>query len=212
MKQIIRLLVYSLIVIGSGLFIWTMLPDRRVEKVFTINPEVSLFSEKLICEKVQDLMNAKFFVDYPESVSSGESDEILVKIEKPEFVKSQINKNNKLDDCGILLEVSVDGKGMMFDPQKKVIVPYLSNQDQRFIFEIFPKTDQVNKGTIWICAVFPIDNNGVERIPMFAIPFEVQIRSIFGISVKMIRIISLLLAISALVFLYLQNDPIKKRK
>jgi hypothetical protein len=213
MRQIIRLFIYTLIIIGSGLFIWTMLPDRRVEQLFTINPDASLFSEKLKCEKVQDLMNAKYLVNYPESIRSGESGEILVIIEKPELIRSQISINDELEDCGILLEVWIDGKDMIIFPKNKIIEPFLGNQNQRFGFEIFPKTDQLNKGTIWIYVVYPNDKGtGVERIPMFAIPFVIQIRSFFGISVRMIRILSSLLAILSLVFLFLQNDPIKKRK
>ena len=185
MKQILKIMVYALFILGFGLLIWTVIPEGQVERVFSINPDFSLFSEKIDCEEIQNLLSAKFIINYPKSIRSGESGVIQVDIEKAENDASKINIDNELEACGISLEVWIDSEGVVAEPGNKIIKPYLNVPSQFIKFEVFPINDQVIKGTIWISAVFPGDAKSVlERIPIFAIPFTIHIRSLFGMSVK----------------------------
>ena len=213
MKQTLNILVYALFMMGFGLIIWTVIPDGQVEKVFTINQDLSLFSEKIECIEIQNLMGAKYTLIYPRSIPSGESGMVQVDIEKAENLESDINSDIVLDACGISLEVWIDGEGVVAEPGNKIIKPYLDLPYQFIKFEIFPKNDQDIKGTIWINAVFPGETGSVlERIPIFAVPFVIQIRSLFGMPVRSIKILSSFLIVLALVLVIFQKDPERKRK
>jgi hypothetical protein len=213
MKQLIKTGIISFLVLVLGLFIWTILPNAKIENTFSIDPDLSLFSEKIQCVYVQDLLRAKYIVNYPKTIHHDSLGEILVTIEKFDLNESKINIDNVVESCGILLEVWIDGKEMLVEPGSRIIEPYLNKQSQDFRFKIIPAADQLTKGTIWINAVFPNDKNaGLERIPLFAIPFTTQIQSLFGISARLIRFLSFTLTLLAMVLLYLQKDLDKKRK
>ena len=213
MKQILKILVYAFFMMGFGLLIWTVIPDGQVERVFTINPDFLLFSEKMECSEVQNLLNTEFTVNYPKSIRSGESGVVQVDFEKAEIDESKINTDYELKSCGISLEVWIDGEGVVAEPGNKIIKPYQNVPSQFIKFEIFPMNDQAIKGTLWISAVFPGNTKSVlERIPIFAVPFAIQIRSLFGIPVWNMKILSSFLMVLAFVLVIFQKDPDKKRK
>jgi hypothetical protein len=212
MKPLFSKVVYFLLIVGFGLFIWTYLPNARIEETYSLNTNSSLFSNKNQCDNVQELMEAKYKVTYPKIIRYDEFDEILVNIEKPSLSKSYIN-NNYLSSCGISLEAWIDGKGMLIKPGNRIIEPFSNKLTQNFRFEIFPAKDHLNKGTIWINAIFPRDYDAVfERIPMFAIPFIIQSQSLIGIPARIVRLLSISLALLAVLSLIFQKDQNKNRK
>ena len=82
MKHLVKVFVSALLMMGSGLLIWTIIPQNRVEKVFNLDPDYSLFSEKMECGEVKNLLGANFTVIYPRSIWIGESGLVQVDIEK----------------------------------------------------------------------------------------------------------------------------------
>lgn len=205
MKQFIKAGTFSFLIIGLGLFIWTIIPNTKIKKEFTINPDYSLFSEKLKCDFIQGVMESKYSISYSKAIRFDESGEILVSIEKPDIDEKENNTDRSLGSCVVSLEVWIDGKGMLVEPGNRIVESFMNNQTQRFKFEIIPLTGQVTKGSIWIYAVISEERGaGLERIPLFAIPFTIQVQSLSGIPSRIIRIFSLSLTILTLLLLNLR--------
>jgi hypothetical protein len=213
MKPSFKTLILTLYLIGFGLFIWSILPNAKIMNTFTINPDFSLFSEKNKCEYIQEIMEAKYEISYPKTIHSDGFGEIEVIIESPVLNESKINNGIVIKNCGMSLEVWVDGQGMLIEPGNKIIEPYLKKQPLNFRFEIIPLEGQFIKGTIWINAVFYKEKDtGIERIPLFAIPYTIKIQSLSGMPVRTIRVMSISLIILSLLFRCLLQDQNKKRK
>ena len=199
MKHLIRILSIVFFMMGSGLLIWTIIPEGQVEKILIIDPEFSLFSEKMKCEEVQNLLGTEFTLNYPRSIRSGEYGVIQVEFIKDIMDENKINKDDDLGTCEISLEVWIEGEGVVIEPGNKIIKSYLNVPSQFIRFELFPINDQLIKGTLWISAVFPGDTGtGLERIPIFTIPFAFQVQSLFGLHAKGMRILSSFLIVLAL--------------
>jgi hypothetical protein len=184
---------------GSGLLIWTIVPEGRMEREFIIDREFSLFSEKTNCIEIQNLLSTEFTVNYPRSIHFGESGVARVDIEKVETDENKSENNIELEPCGISLEVWMEGDGVVAEPGNKIIKPYLNVPSQFIKFEIFPMIDQAIKGTLWINAVFPGDTGSVlETIPIFAVPYAIQVHSIFGLPARSMRILAISLIVLVL--------------
>ncbi len=213
MKQLLKILVIVFFLMGSGLLIWTIIPQNRVEKVFTIDPNYSLFYEKMKCGEVNNLLGTDFTVIYPRSIWSGEPGFVQVDIEKGKIDENKTNKVNELAPCEISLEVWIDGRGMVVEPGNKIIKPYLNVPSQSIKFDIFLMYDQSVKGTIWISAVFTDNIRSVlERTPMFAVPYTIQVHSLFGLSARSVRILSVCIIILALALGIIQKESEREPK
>lgn len=213
MKQFIKLTIYALFLLGSGVLIWSVIPARQMQRVHSFDPENSLFTEKINCEEVNDLVRTEFKVSYPRSIRSAESGMVQVDVEKLEIDETENKKDYGLQLCGISLEVWIDGEGLIAEPGNMIIKPYLNAKSQEIKFKIFPLDGRLISGTIWINMVFPGDkSSALERIPIFAIPFTIQVNSLLGLSGWNIRILSFSLIFMAIVLGKLLKVPIGKRR
>jgi len=213
MRRLLRILVYVLLMMGSGVLIWTLIPENQEKRVLTIGPEFTLFSEKMKCEEVKNLLISKFTVINSRSIRTGESGEVQVDIDKAEFVEISNIKDNELDTCGLSLEVWINGADIVAEPGDKIITPFLNVRTQTIKFDLFPKHGQKINSTIWISAIFPVDNKMImERIPIFAVPLIIQVHSLFGLSTGSLRILLSSLIFLALVLLNCKKYSEIKRK
>lgn len=184
-----------------------------MEKVFTINPESSLLTKKIECAEVQELFGAEFFINYPKSVYPGKASLIQVDIIKTGIEHDSAIWDDALKSCEVFFEVRIDAKDIRIEPGNKIIKPFVNRSSQLVQFEVFSMKNQEIKGTLWINVFFPDRNETVlERIPIFAIPFNIQTRSLLGMPVQIVKLFSyFILAIAMLMFL-LVKDQGKIRK
>ena len=211
MRELLRILVYVLLIMALGVLIWTLIPEKQEEHVMSIVPDFPLFSKKKECEEVKDILNRKFSVINSRSIRKGESGVVLVIIEETDLNEINKNKDDELLPCGISLEVWINDADVVAEPGDKIILPFLNVRSQTFRIDVFPKSNQEIKGTVWISAIFPGDNSmSLERIPIFAVPLVIQVHSLFGLSIVSIRIISSSLIFFALILVNHEKFPGKK--
>jgi len=159
------------------------------------------------CSHLQDLMESKINVEYPKAIRYKESGEILIIFEKLNYDTGKSVKANSSGKCTVSLEVRIEMKGVLLEPVNRRIESYLNDQTQMFMFKITPLATYLEKGTIWIYVVTPNEKNArLERIPLLAIPFSIQIESLFEIPPKIIRIIAISLVSLILFFVFLLKD------
>ena len=212
MKHFITVGIIILLLLGLGVYWWTISPTGRINEANTINPKISLFSEEWNCSLLNDLLNSEFIVDYPKAVGYKETGVVNVTIANS-LRKIESDNIDSSVPCTISLEVSVDIKEMIIEPGKRSIESYSGAPFQNFIFKISPLGDGEEKGTIWIHA--NISNWGgtkVERIPLFAVPFTTRVKSFFGIPPGSIRIICAVITALAGLYLIFQEKLNKNRK
>ena len=213
MKHFITAGFITLLLLGLGVYWWSINPLGRVNETYSINPYSSLFSAEKNCSHWNDLLVSEFIVDYPNAIRYKESGEIIVTIKKSIPNTDSNNSNNSSESCVISLEVWVDAKGMLIEPGKRSFESYADTRTQNFIFEITPLAAREEKGIIWIYAVFSNNNDAMtERIPLFTIPFNVRGKSLYDIPPKIIRIIGIVLIVMAWLSLLLNLYLNKNRK
>lgn len=213
MKHFITVGIYILLLLGLGVYWWTISPTGRINEAYTINPNFSLFSEEWNCSLLNDLLNSEFIVDYPKAIGNKETGVVIVTIANSLRKIASNNNINTSVPCTISLEVFVELKEMIIEPGKRTIESFSGAPLQNFIFEISPLVDGEEKGTIWIHA--NISNWGgakAERIPLFAIPFTTRVKSCYGIPPGSIRIICAVIITLAGSSLILQVNLNKNRK
>jgi C1A family cysteine protease len=171
------------LIFGLGLFWWSTSQLKRVYHNYTIKQDFSYIPEGSKCNKWNDILLSEFMINYPTFIWLNKTDEINVTISKPKINSGSeyIAKSSEL--CTIYLEVRVDSKGMAIEPGKRSFEAYSDKRTQNYIFNITPIKTQLMEGTIWIHAnISHVKSEISERIPLFAIPFKIQVKSIFGIS------------------------------
>jgi hypothetical protein len=213
LRKLIKYVNILVLSIGLGLFLWTVIPAGSIEKIFSLNPEISLYSEKHECRLYEDLLKSKFIVRFPKAIRFKEYQEFVI-INENDNINLENKKNSETNgSCVVSLEVWIDGEGYLIEPGFRIIESFTDFRTQKFIFKVTPLAAHVQKGTLWIGAIVSNkqDNLG-KRIPLFAIPFAIRVESLFGISPKIIRGIALVLMILALLLLYLRKNLNKKRK
>jgi hypothetical protein len=199
MRKFIKYINILVLFIGLGLFLWTVIPGGSIEKIYSLNPEISLFSEKHECRLYEDLLKSKFILRYPQAIRFKEYQEFVI-INEKENSNLENNKNSDTNrSCVVSLEVWIDGEGYLLEPGFRIIESYTDFRTQKFIFKVTPLAAHVQKGTLWIGAIVSNKQEKLgKRIPLFAIPFAIRVESLFGISPKIIRSIALVLMILAL--------------
>ncbi len=213
MKQVTTILISAILIMATGLLIWTAIPDSREERQYLISPESPIFSKNMECEGVNNLLGVNITVIFPRSIHNGGSGVVQVEIEKAENEKHKKDSANETETCGISLEVWIDGVGVVAEPGTKILKPYLDVPSQKIKLDLFPVADQLIKGTIWISAVFKGKNQMIlERIPIIAVPVNIKVHSLFGSSIKHVRNLSIcLITLSLLLSLFLLNVEKKRR-
>lgn len=98
------------------------------------------------------------------------------------------------NNCEYAFEINLEMGAALIEPNDRLIQPLADSEDQHFIFEIQPVDfEQIKMGDLWIYlnSTTP-DSLGVNRLPLFVIPVEIELRSLLGISLIWLRFISLI--------------------
>ena len=163
-------------------------------ETYSINTDSSLFMDVKDCSLLNDLLMSEFIVDYSRVIRYKESGKMIVTINSSIPEADSNFRNNPSESCAISLEVWIDGHEILIEPGNRSFESYAVTRTQNFIFEITPLAAQVEKGTIWIHTIILNKNDAMtERIPLFAIPFTVRVKSLYGIPPKIIRVFGIVL-------------------
>ena len=213
MKHFITAGIITLLLLGLGVYWWSINPLGRVNEAYSINPYSSFFTEEKDCSLINDLLVSEFIVDYPRAIRYKESGEMIITINNSTPDGKSNYSNNPSGICAISLEVWIDVRDILIEPGNRSFEPFADSRTQYFIFEITPLAARLEKGTIWIHAIITNKNDAItKRIPLFAIPFNVRVKSLYGIPPKIIRIFDIVFTVMAWLSLLLNIKLNKSRK
>lgn len=187
---------------------WIEYPFGQVRETFSINS--SLLSENYPLEKCpyyNVLLSSKYILEYPQSIGTKEQDIFRIFINKLP-VSDRFLQSTDANKCEIKIEIWVDTKDFQFFPSGRSFELFnnLLNQSFNFTFDSL-KTGN-GSGRIWIYAnINYVETPEIYRIPLFALPFEIKTKSIFGMPAKLIRLISFInIFLLGLISLRLMNN------
>lgn len=97
------------------------------------------------------------------------------------------------DDCMHAFEMRLEMDDTIVELNNRAIQPAVGSNEQIFIFEIKP-VDPVGKpmGSLWVYMNSKTKAaNSENRLPLFVIPVEFEMRSLFGTPILWIRLASI---------------------
>jgi hypothetical protein len=206
MKNIHTTAYFILLVIGLGFLFWSVFPNGIVRESYTINPDLVLLEKVPRCDRFDQLLASEFILEYPQSVGYSGSGKVVVTIQHAIETSTVKKESNEPSDCTVALEIEIETQKLLIEPGNKIRALFNGVSAQEFRFQLSPLAHERVKGIIWIYSIISQEKvNPSMRTPLFAIPFEIRVKSLFGIAPSLIKTISQTLGIAAGIMLLLNN-------
>ena len=181
---------------------WIKFPIGHFQNTFKIN--TSLLQENIElenCRLYSTLLSSNFVLNYPKSIGINEFGEISLSINKNQVPDSDFQRKRIDDNCEINLEVWIDTKDFQIFPPGRNYEIFNISPSQSFIFTFRSLITGIGTGRIWVFAnIKSGDVPGLLRVPLLSLPLEVEIKTVFGISSKLIEVLCWLIIILSGIF------------
>lgn len=178
---------WILFFIFLGIFFWTMLPSPIIDKSFPVNFNQSILQNQN-CRIDRTFQSITFHTKYPKFFYFGEWATYEIFVQKEFIVDGSL-----ADDCMHAFEMRLEMDDTIVELNNRAIQPAVGSNEQIFIFEIKP-VDPVGKpmGSLWVYMNSKTKAaNSENRLPLFVIPVEFEMRSLFGTPILWIRLASI---------------------
>jgi hypothetical protein len=166
------------------IFFWSLLPTPIVEKSFPVDFNQPIFQNQ-DCRIDRTYRVITFHIKYPAALYFGNRALIEMLVQK-----ELVSDGSPANGCRRALEMHLDMGDVSVEPKDRLIQPLTDIEDQFFIYEIQPIVHKRTRtGDLWIYlnSTTP-DNQGVNRLPLFVIPIEIELRSLLGIPLLWLRL------------------------
>jgi hypothetical protein len=195
--------VWILFILFLGIFFWSFFPAPIAEKSYPVEfNQPILQSQDCQIEKIFEKIT--FQTKHPAFVNFGSLANFKVILHK-EFA---VNSSSEIG-CTYNVELLLEMEDALIKPNNRLIQPVADSKSQLFIFEVQPvKYERRKAGELWIYwnSTSP-GTQAANRLPLFVIPVEIEIRSIFGIPSIWVRIGSLAAIFILLILKILNQRP-----
>lgn len=174
MRKIIILLISLPI---AGVLVWPLWINPKVERTYIYDSENGLF-DPLVCGLDASLKDTRLTVAYPKSINKGGLAQIEI---WPVF--NWVNENSDAKSCNWAFEVLLQMDHAFITPRETIIQPVTAAADQVMKFEIRAReSPRVLEGRLWIYVLSGGEGLAMtDRTPLFVIPLEIEVRSLFGV-------------------------------
>jgi hypothetical protein len=178
---------WILFLIFLGILLWSILPSQSVENSYATEHDQGLFQDQ-VCKIEEHYKKITFHTKHPTFLHFGTQAMFEVLVTKD--VASDINNE---ENCAHLLELRLDLDNISVKPNDRLFQPVIDNQAQYFVFELQPgNTKGKQNGNLWIYLnSTSIDAQTSNRTPLFVVPVEFEIRTLLGVPLPWVRLISL---------------------
>lgn len=193
-KNKISLLQAALTLLSISLIIWSLWPLPQTRRTMTIDPDF-VDSEKLDeCGLFSQLLDYEFELVYPRALWKAESSQVLLTLRR---ASAEANAPSSASDaagaCSLALETRLILSNLHSEPGDTILEPFVGADTQSFVYTISPLQNGVAKGEFWIYAVSGEAGSGAsQRLPLFAVPMEMRVWTLFGQPPALVRYLSLL--------------------
>jgi hypothetical protein len=195
--------VWILFILFLGIFFWSFLPAPIAEKSYPVefNQPILQYQD---CQIENIFEKITFQTKHPTFVNFGSLANFKVILHK----KFAVNSSSEIG-CTYNVELLLEMEDALIKPNNRLIQPVADSKSQLFIFEVQPvKYERRKAGELWIYwnSTSP-GTQAANRLPLFVIPVEIEIRSLFGIPSIWVRIGSLAAIFILLILKILNQRP-----
>jgi len=195
-------LTIGLTVLALVLIVWSGWPLPKTRQVMTLNPDFLDPADLQHCSLLNQLPDYEFELVYPRQLWKAEPASLILTMRRLESAPARASAAPQ-NTCSLALETRLLADNVSSLPGNTIIESFVGGQSQSFIFTITAPEALDVSGDLWIYAS-PVDPSGKTSgsIPLFVIPLEMQVLTIFGLSPALVRYIGMLLlvALAALAF------------
>lgn len=170
----------SMFVLIAVLFVWSIWPLPVDSQTLRVNREYLAQAEGYACGLAAQLPDYAFDLQIPEKMWKLEDDYILLNLHKE---NDQASQGSGDPACSLTLEARLEADNLYVQTGSRIISTFIGAGSQAFMFTISPASMQPVSGRLWIAAnVYDASGGLIDRIPLFIIPFEIEVVSMLGLS------------------------------
>lgn len=181
---------------------WELRPIEKhmsTLKYLEIEGQEALLSE---CSNFETFISGRWIIEHPKMIELDDTGEITVTYQS----LSPAHENNVEDTCKIIIETILEIPKASIKPGFRILSPYKKLGELIFTWNIGP-IKQETIGTLWIYSIIEGEKGNSTRVPMFAIPIEIEVISILSLQPRLIRLIICIVSLLTTVLLLAISHP-----
>ena len=160
------------------------------------------------CSLLAELLAKEFILEYPETIRMHDRDIISLELQPSSKSVPGTHRTNNIDDCAVGLEVEIKNLDLDLKPGANISLPYTGQKVQKMQWQLYADKSINFKPVLWIYVLFDQSSDkNMQKWPLFAVPMNINIVEIWGISPLTIRYLSL--AFIGMVFILIMKRKIK---
>lgn len=185
------------------LFGWSVWPLPVATQELRINQEyiaAIAADNDYDCPLLDQLLDYSFELQIPEKIWISGTDYILLNLQRIDLQQTDLQQTEETspgaadgDSCSLTLEARLDVDRLDVRRGTRVIAPFVGADAQTMLFEIGASDSGTASGELWIAAdIYDSSAELAGHLPLFVIPVEIKVVSIFGLPPVMMRYLCLL--------------------
>ena len=202
-KELKSVISLALMTISVLLIIWSFWPPSNDRQTLVVNPEFIKNIGLQDCAPLNQLLDYKFELVMPRALWKTQSSTILMTMSKVSDDSDQADGILSGSDgtCTLALETRITQTNLHSEPGYIIIQPFVGADTQSFVFTVSPLASGTVSGKLWVYADIRDTATGeAQSLPLFTIPLDLPIWTIFGQSPILVRYASLLILLILLAF------------
>ena len=202
-KELKSVISLALMTISVLLIIWSFWPPSNDRQTLVVNPEFIKNTGLQDCAPLNQLLDYKFELVMPRALWKTQSSTILMTMSKVSDDSDQADGILSGSDgtCTLALETRITQTNLHSEPGDIIIQPFVGADTQSFVFTVSPLASGTVSGKLWVYADIRDTATGESQsLPLFTIPLDLPIWTIFGLSPILVRYTSLLILLLLLAF------------
>ncbi len=194
LKAVIRDILMALSIL---MIVWSLWPPATARQTLAVNPQFIETYGGRDCAALNQLLDYEFELVAPRALWKAQSSTILLTARRVSAASAAEDIfSASTDTCSLALEARLTVNNLRSEPGNVIIQPFVGADTQSFVFTISPLASGTLSGKLWVYADLR-DPAAVENqsLPLFAIPLDFPVWTIFGQPPVLVRYLSLLVVL-----------------
>lgn len=166
------------------LLLWEFYPQEKEVKSFTYNQTESQtqIEDSL---RQSSIIGARWELEYPKQVELGDESSIILEIEPRKNID---NRNRNEEDNTITIVTKLETNGGVLTPGQIIYTAYDPTNPTAISWSVLALSGEI-KSKLWIYVNQTDVNKQDHTTPLFVIPFEIQVATVFGMKPRHFRLV-----------------------
>jgi hypothetical protein len=171
---------------------WSLIPYQKINKTLIYDHSPSTTSPLEDCRLFSELLEKEFTLEYPEKIRLLDKDTISLSLKSAQGSSLISENSNGENSCSVGVEAEIRNIYLDLKPGGNISSPFIGYSFQQLNWQIYAGQTKDSESIIWIYAlVNQFKEEPMQRIPLFAVPLEISVVHLWGISPLYIRYLSI---------------------